>query len=104
MNKILKNKLLIAILLITCSLNSFSQSIWKQNCEVVIIDFNKHFNVTKPINVQKITGRIIWRRSDFETGRIKECYIIFGENAIRITKNDIERDRLTNLIKGLMPQ
>ena len=59
----------------------------KQGCEVVIIDFDKHFR-KKPVYYPEISRRIKWRENDFETGRIKECYIVHNGKAIRITKKN----------------
>ena len=75
----------------------------KQGCEVVIIDFNKHFKVVKPLDANKIKGRILWRENDFIDGSIKKCYMIFGDKSILITQELLKTKELFSLIKGLNP-
>lgn len=66
--------------------DAFRKSI-EQGCEVVIIDFDKNFR-ERPIYYPEISKRIDWRKVDFETGVIKECYIVHNGKAIRITKKN----------------
>jgi hypothetical protein len=84
-------------------INSGFNTALNQGCSCVIIDFNKHFDTTKTINVEKTVGRIIWRKMDFDNGKIKECYIVYGNKSVKITKYDMEKNKLIALIKGLLP-
>jgi hypothetical protein len=40
-----------------------------------------------------------WRKRDFEKGIIKECYVVYGKKPVKITKGDMDRDK----IKALKP-
>ena len=62
----------------------------KQGCEVVIIDFDKHL-LGKEVNRVDVAKRIAWRADDFESGTIKECYVIHNGKAIRITKKNYDK-------------
>jgi hypothetical protein len=85
--------------------NGFKKAVNKQNCQCVIIDFNKHFVAKKILNINKIAGNLMWRKTDFETGRVKECYLIYRDKSIRIIKEHLnDRDSLSDYLKGLMPQ
>lgn len=59
----------------------------KQGCKVIVIDFDKHLN-EKHLYYPEISKRIEWRKMDFESGKIMECYIIHNKKAIRITKSN----------------
>ena len=83
--------------------SAFTKAI-EQKCKIVIIDFNQHFNRERNIDVSKISGRLLWRQSDFEVKRIEECILVFRENIVKITSSDLTKEKLQQLIKGLMPQ
>lgn len=59
----------------------------EQGCEVVIIDFDENF-AGKNIYYPEISKRIDWRKSDFNEGIIRECYIVHNGKVIRITKDN----------------
>jgi len=82
--------------------NGFSNAL-SQGCKSVIIDFNKHYDISKTINIEKTIGRILQRESNFVNNEIIECYIVFGKKACLIKKGDIYIERLTELLKELMP-
>ncbi len=78
--------------------DAFRKSI-EQGCEVVIIDFDKNFK-GKPIYYPEISKRIDWRKDDFESGLIKECYVIHNGKALRITKRRCsDRDWIEGQLK-----
>jgi len=81
---------------------SFRSAI-EQNCKIVIIDMNKHFNTAKKIDLNKIKGRIMWREKDFNSNKIIECYFVFGNNSCLIKKEDLTKHKLMKILKGLMP-
>lgn len=80
-----------------------SKAINKQDCKIVIIDFNKHFSIKKPLNIDAIVGRILWRTKDFNNDNIVQLYFVFGKKALMIDKTLIDKKKLYTLIKGLMP-
>lgn len=85
--------------------NSFKKALNKQNCKCVVIDFNKHFDIKRPLDIAKIAGRLMWRKTDFQTGKIEECYLVFGEKSIRITTGNLnDKGNLLECLEGLMPQ
>jgi hypothetical protein len=76
----------------------------KQGCSIVIIDFNKHFNTTRPANLDKIAGYLLWRKSDFNNDIIRECYICYRDKTVMINKLALEnKETLKTLLEGLMP-
>ncbi len=68
-----------------------------------MIDFDKHFSPNKDLDIDKIAGRILWRKNDFTTGVIVICILVFDGKSIEITKEDLDKERLTALIEGLNP-
>ncbi|MGJ7025048.1 phage minor head protein [Petrimonas sulfuriphila] len=60
-----------------------------QGCSIVIIDFDKHL-LDKEVNRIDVARRIGWRSGDFESGTIKECYIVHNGKAFRITKKNYD--------------
>jgi len=83
--------------------NGFNRALRRQGCKSVIIDFNAHFDTSRPLDVNKVVGKILNRSNDFTSGRVIECWLVFGEKSIVLTAKDINRSALVNLIKGLMP-
>ncbi len=81
--------------------NGFVKAI-KQNCEVIIIDFDKYM-VDKKINLNKITKYIDWRKSDFENGLIKECYVVLNNRAVMLSKLQNNRNKIKSILKQLEP-
>ncbi|MDY0207938.1 MAG: phage minor head protein [Pseudomonas sp.] len=81
----------------------FNKALRRQGCKSVIIDFNEHFDTSRPLDVNKVVGKILNRSNDFTSGRVVECWLVFGEKSIVVTAKDLNRSALVNLIKGLMP-
>lgn len=75
----------------------------KQECKAVIIDFNKHFDTKKKFNTDAVIGKLLWRKEDFISEQIKECYIVYGNKAIIVKTNDLTKNKLIDLIKALQP-
>ncbi len=75
----------------------------KQGAKIVVIDFNKHFSSNKDLDIDKIVGRILQRKNDFALGDIVMCILVFDEKSIEITKEDLDKKKLTALIEGLNP-
>jgi len=82
--------------------NGFASAI-KQGAKIVVIDFDKHFLPDRILDAEKIAGRILWRKENFTMGAIVECILVFRGNYIKITKNDLEKEKLISLIEGLNP-
>lgn len=74
----------------------------EQGCEVVIIDLDMHMK-DKTLKVRDLARYIDWRRNDFESGTIKNCYVIYKGRAIKIGKADMGRDKLQAILKQLEP-
>lgn len=81
----------------------FKKAINKQGCQCVVIDFNKHFDIKKSLNLQKIAGNIDWRSKDFLDNKIKECYVVFGNKHVKLTKENFIKNDIREVLEGLMP-
>ena len=76
-----------------------------------MIDFNKHFDTKKPLDLNKVASKIKNRRSNFENKDIDGCYLVFGEKSVYINSGNFKKkytdnetkDMVLNLIKGLTP-
>ena len=62
----------------------------KQGCSAVVIALDMHMG-DKPLKIAELAKHIHWRHTDFENNIIKECYVIYGNKAIVINRNNIER-------------
>jgi hypothetical protein len=56
---------------------------------------------TRPLPSNQLSKYIDWRRKDFETGTIKECYIIYRGRAVLIDKSFISREEIANELEKL---
>ncbi len=72
----------------------------KQGCQTVVIDLDMHMG-TRPLPSNQLSKYIDWRRKDFETGTIKECYIIYRGRAVLIDKSFISREEIANELEKL---
>ncbi len=81
--------------------NGFQKAINKQYCKVVIIDFNKHFDTTKIIDIDIVVGLIMRRKQDFING--VKCYIVYGDKALEINKYNLIKHKIKKRIKDIMP-
>lgn len=73
----------------------------KQGCSVVVIDLNTGFK-RKKVNFNEVARRIDNRHMDFETDRIKECYVVYKEKAVAI-RGLRSNDEILAIIKRLEP-
>jgi len=76
----------------------------EQKCKIVIIDFNKYFDTSKPININATYRKLKGRYRDFENNIIKECYVVYGNKAIRITINNLNETDLIAILKAVQPK
>ena len=74
----------------------------KQGCQVVVIDLNKHM-ARRELSVSELAKYIHWRMADFEQETIKECYIVFGDKAVVVTKEQSSREAIKEVIEKLRP-
>lgn len=74
----------------------------KQGCRVVVIDLNKHM-AQRELSVTELAKYIHWRMADFEQEVIKECYIVFGDKAVVVTKEQSSREAIKEVIEKLRP-
>jgi len=89
----------------------FKKAVNKQNCKIVIIDFNKHFRLYNDLDIMAVSRAIRNRRIDFEDNRIERCYLVFGDKAVMLSKNNFDinlnkeqlKEKLYDAIKVLNP-
>ncbi len=79
--------------------SAFKKAI-KQGCQTVVIDLDMHMG-TRPLPSNQLSKYIDWRRKDFETETIKECYIIYRGRAVLIDKSFISREEIANELEKL---
>jgi hypothetical protein len=81
--------------------SAFKKAI-KQGCEAVVIDLDMHLK-NKRLRISELAKYIYWRYSDFEKGLIKECYVVYNNNAIRITAEHNDKEIIKAVLKTLEP-
>lgn len=74
----------------------------KQGCEVVIIDLDMHMNKRR-VNLSELAIKLNWRNLDFSSGRVKECYIIRGDQAVRIGPEHDTKESILNELQKIKP-
>lgn len=72
-----------------------------QKCSAVVIDLDMHMN-NKPLRTIKLAQYIDGRKRDFSNGVIKECYVVYQGNAVRVTSWSSRQD-LTAQLEKLRP-
>ena len=65
----------------------------KQGCQVVVIDLDKHPNKFKFLPTFKMASAINNRYRDFQNDTILECYVVYNNKAIRISKEFYSDDK-----------
>ena len=75
----------------------------KQGCKCVIIDLDKQMR-NKHFRLNDIAKYLNWRKSDFTRGIIEECYIIYNDRSVLITKDNIEKESIIEVLKTIKPQ
>jgi hypothetical protein len=71
-----------------------------QGCQTVVIDMDMHMG-TRPLPSNQLSKYIDWRRNDFESETIKECYVIYRGRAILIDKSFKSRVEIANELEKL---
>ena len=74
----------------------------KQGCEAVVIDLDMHMG-NKRVNFSELASKLNWRNLDFSSGRIKECYIIYKGQAVRIGPEHIGTEAILAELKKIKP-
>ena len=81
--------------------SAFKKAI-KQGCKAIVIDLDMHLQ-NRRLNISELAKYLSWRSSDFEKGLIKECYVIYHDNAIRITSEHNDKEAIKTILKTLEP-
>lgn len=79
----------------------FSKAI-AQGCKAVIIDLDKNFS-NRNINIHKLARKITWRKDDFASGRIVECYVVYKGKYVVIKEEDILMDKTYTILQKIKP-
>lgn len=74
----------------------------KQGCSVIVIDLDMHMR-EKKLPVSSLAKFIDWRSSDFKSGIIEECYIVYHNKAVLINKSHDTREKIKAEIEKLKP-
>jgi len=72
----------------------------KQGCKVVVIDLDEHIFQLRPFELSKYISR---RKTDFDTGMIEKCYVVFNGEAIMVNASIQSRRIIEGEIKKLEP-
>jgi hypothetical protein len=75
--------------------SAFQKAI-KQGCSVVILDLD--FNLKK-LREKRLSKFLNWRKDDFISGRIKECYVVCDNKAVVITREHQGCDAIADALK-----
>ena len=75
--------------------SAFQKAI-KQGCSVVILDLD--FNLKK-LREKRLSKFLYWRKDDFISGRIKECYVVYDNKAVVITREHQGCDAIADALK-----
>ena len=79
--------------------NAFLSAI-QQGCEAIVIDLDMNI---RTLNIKRLTSHLYWRNSDFASNIIKRCYVIYRNQAIVITKDDMDKNKITEKLEKLQP-
>lgn len=79
--------------------SAFQKAI-RQGCSVVVIDLDARLKRLDTFQLSKYLDR---RKSDFEKGTIKECYVIYKGKAVKIIPYVKNRVEIQNALKQLEP-
>ena len=74
----------------------------EQGCSVVVIDLNMRM-ANKTLRPKDLARYIDWRKTDFESDSIIECYVIYRGKAVKIDKTHNTRDKIRTEIEKLKP-
>ncbi len=65
----------------------------KQGCQIVVIDLDMNMK-NKIIDIEAIARNIDWRKADFKSNIIKECYVLYHGIAVKIDHSHKGRDAI----------
>lgn len=74
----------------------------RQGCRAVVIDLDMRMK-GKTLKTRALAKFIDWRREDFESGVIRECYVIYKGRAVRLEKGDMGKENIQAVLKQLEP-
>lgn len=74
----------------------------QQGCKAVVIDLDMRMG-DKVIKWGELARRISWRHSDFQSGTIKECYVIYHGKSVRIGIEHSTKDDILTELKKIKP-
>ena len=72
----------------------------KQGCKIVVIDLDENVLHLDPFSLSKYISR---RKSDFHTGLINDCYVVFCGRAVRVNAGVQTRREIESLLETLRP-
>ena len=72
----------------------------KQGCKIVVIDLDENVLHLDPFSLSKYISR---RKSDFHTGLINNCYVVFCGRAVRVNADVQTRREIESLLETLRP-
>ncbi len=72
----------------------------KQGCKIVVIDLDEHIWQVRPFELSKYIAR---RKSDFISGMIEACYVVFNGEAIVVNAKEQSRREIETVINELKP-
>ncbi len=72
----------------------------KQGCKIVVIDLDEHIWQVRPFELSKYIAR---RKSDFISGMIEACYVVFNGEAIVVKAKEQSRKEIETIINELKP-
>ena len=72
----------------------------KQGCKVVVIDLDEHVHHLDPFTLSKYISK---RKSDFTSGIITDCYVVFCGRAVRVNAGVQTRREIESLLETLRP-
>ena len=72
----------------------------KQGCKIVVIDLDENVLHLDTFSLSKYISR---RKSDFHTGLINNCYVVFCGRAVRVNAGFQTRREIESLLETLRP-
>lgn len=79
--------------------SAFKKAI-KQGSQIVVIDLDKNMK-EKLLDVESLARHMDWRKNDFQSGIIKECYVLYHGKAVRIDSLHQGREAIMEELKKL---
>ena len=79
--------------------SAFKKAI-KQGCQIVVIDLDMNMK-EKLLDVESLARYMDWRKNDFQSGIIKECYVLYHGKAVRIDSLHKGREAIMEELKKL---